>query len=143
MSATATSTTSILPTAAPLTQPSQPAIAIGAGIGVPLGIAAIGFLSLMFWREMGRRKHLSRLETMRLENDTTHTVPDHDTNVQIGNAELWDIPLRRELRELNSDTSNIELQGIGPRQELAGDERSTGMPLVRSDPKSWNRITTV
>ena len=36
-------------------QSSPPATAIGAGLGVPFGIAAIGFLIFLFWRDARRK----------------------------------------------------------------------------------------
>ena len=58
--ATATETPTSQPSAAGLAAPSSnhngnTAIAIGVGVGVPLGVAAIGLLGFLFWRESRRR----------------------------------------------------------------------------------------
>ena len=115
---------SVPPTATPppQSQPSQSATAIGAGIGVPLGIAATGFLGLIFWRERRRRKPHNNPETMRPKHDTTQA---HNG----WGAELWDTPLRREL---HGSGGTIELQGTGSRPELSGGEVPPRLPHAQS-----------
>ena len=111
-SLTQTSTNSAVPTQAQKQSTNQPTdspaptqnqehsastpTAIGIGIGVPLGIAAIGFLSLLLWKE-GRRQRTSK---SRIQNhEPTLGNIDHSATVDIDGCwrELPDAPLPREL----------------------------------------------
>ena len=78
--------------------------AIGAGIGVPLGIATIGILGFLFWKEAVRQRR-SNLQTLRQETMRGNEDSSPATAIEEPRAEFPDTPLPREL----GDTGKTEI----------------------------------
>ena len=84
-------------------QSSKPATAIGVGLGVPFGIAAIGFLVSLFWRD-ARRKGPKR--TRGHNNPTDGRIDGNDNTLPDG--------------EMDGNGLRLELQGSMITAELHG-----------------------
>ena len=85
-------------------------LALGAGIGVPLGIAIIGFISFLVWKESRMRKNRPRPRT------TTKMLPQ-DILVSRGlTSEMADSEVRREL---DHGSCKTELCAAHDRSTLA------------------------
>lgn len=63
------------------------ATAIGAGVGVPLGVAAVGLIAFLFWRESGRRRTV-KPKRMNLRDDSYEQRFSEVPNVEERMAEL-------------------------------------------------------
>ena len=76
--------------------------AIGVGVAVPLGIAALGFLGFLFWKEVGRRQSrmLSQESTLGTGNESTTAaikgqwteLPDIQTPRELGGTGRRELP---------------------------------------------------
>ena len=113
-------TTSIAMTHSPkctqiIHQSSKPATAIGVGLGVPFGIAAIGFLVFLFRRDARRksprrpRRGISRDKRTRGRNTPTEGNFGGNDNAPI-------------VGEMDGDGLQLELQGTMINAELQGNE---------------------
>ena len=81
--------------------------AIGVGVGVPLGIAAIGFLGFLFWRAT-ERKHKNKSRILNQE----HALGDSDQSAKLVNDRQWtELPDAQLPRELD-DTGKRELPSM-------------------------------
>ena len=81
----------------PPNQETKQASAIGAGIGVPLGVAAIGFLGLLFWRET-KRRNMNKRQILNAGNgDAQGGWPFANQATQKGGSELLDTQTPWEL----------------------------------------------
>lgn len=80
--------------------------AVGVGIGVPLGIACLGFLGFLFWKQVGRQR--SRTSQSRvLREGPTLAIGDQPATAAI--REQWsELPGIQSPRELGG-TSRKEL----------------------------------
>ena len=90
-----TSTDPSLPTQTQGHSASLPT-AIGVGVGVPLGIASLGFLGFLFWKQLGRQR---TSQGRVLSQGPTLGTGDHSITAAIGGqwTELPDIQSPREL----------------------------------------------
>lgn len=71
-------------------------IAVGAGVGVPLGIASLGFLGFLFWKQVGRqRTSQSRV----LREEPTRKTDDQSTTAAI-RGQWTELPAIQSPREL-------------------------------------------
>ena len=84
-------------------QSSLPATAIGVGLGVPFGIAAIGFLIFLFWRDARSKK------SRRQKQDTLGDMKIRGHNTLAGG-------------EMDGNGLRLELQGTMTAPELHGNE---------------------
>ena len=84
-------------------QPSLPLTAIGVGLGIPFGIAAIGFLIFLFWRD-ARRKNARG--------------PKQDTSQDMRNIRHNTL----DGGEMDGNGLRLELQGTIVNPELYGSE---------------------
>ena len=86
--------------------------AVGVGIGVPLGIACLGFLGFLFWKQVGRQRSCTSQSRVLREGPT---------------LAIGDQPATAAIREQWS-----ELPGIQSPRELGGTSR-------KEVPSSWHR----
>ena len=78
--------------------------AVGVGVGVPLGIASLGFLGFLFWKQVGRQRTSTRRSRVLSQGPAPETDYQSATAETGGQgAELPDIQLPRELAGAGSN----------------------------------------
>ena len=81
------------------------ALAIGVGIGVPLGVAALGFLSFLFWRETKSKDEKGKARDLRSANIHRHrTFQSLDSGRRIG-----ELPSSQMACELDHRAAKVEM----------------------------------
>ncbi|KAM0804210.1 hypothetical protein BDR22DRAFT_837375 [Usnea florida] len=90
--------------------PASLPTALGVGIGVPLGIATIGFLGFLFWREAARRRR-SKPRTLSQEAVLNQTNKSAVAAVDGSSTESRELPDAQRLREMDG-TVRMELSCI-------------------------------
>lgn len=81
-------------------------LALGAGLGIPLGIATIGFLAFLFWR-------------IRRQNKPSHT----SSGFAQGQKSITEVSLDQTARELSGGEAGQEMWAENPRQVPEIDSR--------------------
>lgn len=90
--------------------------AIGAGVGIPLGLAALGFIFTLLYRNQQRKK-LKR----RLQEDHNAAVDRRDLAMQDSNSFYGSIPVALELNSKNEGIGRegqFEIEGTAQVPEL-------------------------
>ena len=110
-----------------LHQSSESATAIGVGLGLPFGIAAVGFLVFLFWRDTRKKglrrpkQYISRDERTRGRNTPIEgRLGRNDNTLLAGGMEGNDNALTDG--EMDGNGLQLELQGSMITAELNGNE---------------------
>jgi hypothetical protein len=68
--------------------PPNNSVAIGAGVGIPLGLLVLGLLGYLFTREGKKRKHRTEGADTMTEYKAAHKAPTYEIDSNIRPAEL-------------------------------------------------------
>lgn len=113
VSTMAASTTASTPSLHP-NQATEQALAIGAGIGVPLVVAAIGFLVLLFWRQTIRRS-MNKHQSLNSGNVDAKGRGGPFTNQAISNR-VAELPNSQMPLELDHRKGIVEMPALSSPQ---------------------------
>ena len=86
--------------------------AIGLGVGVPLGIACLGFLGFLFWKKVGGRQRTSQSRVLR-KGPSLGTDDQSTTTAATRGGQWTELPGIQLPRELGGDTGREELPSSG------------------------------